>query len=351
MTGARQTLCMSGASALLAAALILNLSLGATPIPLPETVRALIAFDPDNLDHFIVLNQRLPRALIAIYVGAVMATGGAAMQGLTGNPLASPSTLGISAGAVLGVMCAVFLFDAPLIWQGPAAVFGAWAGFALTLTVARLTGLGPDPRGLPVILAGAITGMLLAGIAGMLLLSDPARRAEYLSWLTGNINHYYSDRLSLFWPMGLVSIGMLLLMARPLTLIGLGREHALAMGVSVRTVSLAVMFAVLIGASSATAICGPIGFVGLVVPHLVRPLTGAHIARLLPVAALAGANLCLVSDLLARQAFAPFTLHTGVLLDLLGGVVFGLLVYRIYLRKQPPKRPGVTPRCAESLET
>lgn len=205
--------------------------------------------------------------------------------------------------------------------------------------VARLTGLGPDPRGLPIILSGAMSAMLLSGLSGMLLLSDPGRRAEYLNWLAGNINHYYADRLAMVWPMGVVSILLLLLLARPLTLIGLGRERALAMGVPVGTVSLAVMGAVVLGASSATAICGPVGFVGLVVPHLVRPLSGATMARLIPVAAIAGAALCLLADLLARRAFAPYTVHTGVLLDLVGGLCFGVLVWRIYLRVGPAGRP------------
>ncbi|MBE9638700.1 FecCD family ABC transporter permease [Salipiger mangrovisoli] len=320
------------ALALLLAAAVASLSLGATPIAPREVLRALVAFDAESVDHFVVLSQRLPRALIAVYAGAVLAAGGAVMQGITGNPLASPSTLGVSAGAMLGMLVSVFGFGAGLAGQGGAALAGGFGGFALTLAVARLTGLGPDPRGVPLILSGALTGMLLAGVSGTLLLTDPARRAEYLSWLAGNINHFYADRLAVFWPLGLASGLILLALARPLTLIGLGRERAEALGVPVRRVSRAGLAAVVLGASSATAICGPVGFVGLVVPHLVRPVTGAHLARLLPVSALVGAALCLLSDVLARRAFAPFTLHTGVLLDLVGGVCFGTLVYRLYLR-------------------
>ncbi|GGB27823.1 FecCD family ABC transporter permease [Allosediminivita pacifica] len=324
---------VSGAALLLLLVAALgNLGIGASPIPLPEVLRALFSFDLDSLDHYVVLSQRLPRALIAIYVGAVLAAGGAVMQGVTGNPLASPSTLGVSAGAMLGMLLSVFVLDAALPMQGFGALSGGFAGFALTLAVARLTGLGPDPRGLPLILSGALTGMLLAGLAGALLLTDPERRAEYLGWLAGNINHYYVDRLALFWPFGLVSFAVLMALARPLTLIGLGRERAETMGVATRPVMRLALSAVVLGASSATAICGPVGFVGLVVPHLVRPFTGAHLGRLLPVSAMAGAALLLLSDVLARRAFMPFTLHTGVLLELVGGICFGVLVYRLYLR-------------------
>ncbi|SDG90968.1 FecCD family ABC transporter permease [Alloyangia pacifica] len=321
-----------GGLALLLAAAAASLGLGATAIAPGEVVGAFLAFDPDNLDHYLVLTQRLPRTLIAAYVGAVMAVGGAAMQGVTGNPLASPSTLGVSAGAMLGMLLSVYGFGAGLGVQGLSALAGGFAGFAMTLAVARMTGLGPDPRGLPLILSGALTGMLLAGLSGALLLTDPARRAEYLSWLAGNINHFYADRLVAFWPLGLVATLTLLALARPLTLIGLGTERAAAMGVRVRPVTQAALAAVVLGASSATAICGPIAFVGLVVPHLVRPFTGAHLARLLPASAQVGAALCLLSDVLARRAFAPFTLHTGVLLELVGGVCFGVLIYRLYLR-------------------
>lgn len=158
---------VSGAALLLLlVAAVGNLGIGASAIPLSEVLRALMAFDPDSLDHYVVLSQRLPRALIAIYVGAVLAAGGAVMQGVTGNPLASPSTLGVSAGAMLGMLLSVVVFEASLPMQGFGALAGGFAGFALTLAVARLTGLGPDPRGLPLILSGALTGILLAWLAG-----------------------------------------------------------------------------------------------------------------------------------------------------------------------------------------
>lgn len=176
---------------------------------------------------------------------------------------------------------------------------------------------------------------------GALLLADPERRAEYLRWLAGNINNYHADRLALFWPFGLASMVVLMALARPLTLIGLGRERTETMGVATRPVMRLALSAVVLGASSATAICGPVGFVGLVVPHLVRPYTGAHLGRLLPVSAMVGAALLLLSDVLVRRAFMPFTLHTSVLLELVGGVCFGVLVYRVYLRVE------VRGRCAD----
>lgn len=327
----RGLLLFAGALGVLAASLAANLSVGASGIGPAQVFGALFRFDPDDYDHYIILHQRLPRALIGAYVGAVMATAGAVLQGLTRNPLAAPSTLGVSAGATLAVIATIRFADPGTGAQGIAALAGGAAGFGASLAVARLVGLSHDRRGLALILSGALVSMLLIGMANALLLSDPPRRSELLGWITGDINHAYVERLAAFWWLGALSVIALIAMARPLTLIALGAERAAAAGVSVGLVSALALGAVTAGSASAVAICGPIGFVGLVVPHLVRPITGAAFARLLPVCAVTGAAICLLADLIARSAFAPFTLHTGVVMDLVGGIVFILIVKRYYL--------------------
>ena len=318
-------------AAALVAAFALGMSVGATQIAPEQVLAALIRFDPDNFDHYAVLYQRLPRALIAIYVGAVMAMSGAVLQGITGNPLAAPSTLGITSGAALFVLLAVYLFDLPPLPQGVAALVGGSFGFLLALGIARLVGLSRDPRGLSLILSGALVSILLAGMSNALLLSDPARRAEYLSWLSGNINHVYIDRLTAFWSIGVLAMGVLLSQARALTLMTLGAEKAASAGVAVARVRALTLGAAMVGASSAVAICGPVAFVGLVVPHMVRAVAGGGFGRTLPANAMVGAALCLLADLAARRLFLPYTLNTGVLLDLLGGVVFAVVVKTTYL--------------------
>lgn len=308
-----------------------NLSIGATPIPMKDVVGALFRFDPDNYNHFIVYYQRLPRALIAIYVGAVMACGGTILQGLTRNPLASPSTLGINAGAALFVILGIFVLNLDIWQRGFAGLVGALVGFLVTVFVARLAGLSRDPRGLSLILSGSLISMLFLGIMHAFLLADPSRRVNLLGWVTGNINHVYADRLYDLWWIGVLALVMLMALARALTLITLGPEKAESAGVNVTWVSRITLLAIVFGAGSAVAICGPIGFIGLIVPHIVRPFAGAGFRLNLPACAMVGASICLLADLIARHAFAPYVLHTGVILDLIGGLVFAAAVKQFYL--------------------
>ncbi|TDX33283.1 FecCD family ABC transporter permease [Rhodovulum visakhapatnamense] len=311
--------------------LIANLSAGPGGIGPGAVWEALIRFEPESYDHAVVAFQRLPRAVIAIYMGAVMAVSGTVLQALMRNPLASPATLGINSGAALAVLAGAYLLDLGIETQGVAALAGGTAGFLAVLWVARLAGLSRDPRGLSLILAGALVSMFLTGMANAFLLADPVRRTDFLGWVTGNINHVYAERLYDFWWIGAASFGLLMALARPLTLIALGREKAASAGVNVPRVRGLALAAVVLGASSAVAVCGPVAFIGLVVPHMVRPFAGAGLARALPAAALTGAALCLWADLVARTAFAPHVVHTGLILDVVGGLVFAVIVRRVYL--------------------
>jgi len=322
---------MASILALAALAFIANLSFGASAISPRSVVTALFAFDPDNYDHFVVLYQRLPRALIAVFLGAVMACGGAVLQGLTRNPLASPGILGVSSGAMLFVVIAAFLFDVPSQGQGLAAILGGFFGFLSCLLVTRLIAQSHEPRGLAFILSGAVLSMLHGAIANAIMLMSPSRRSDFLSWATGNINHVYGERLRDFWWLGALGLVMLLAMARPLTLITLGRDKAASAGVAVMRITWLSIAAVVVSVSAAVAICGPIGFVGLVTPHIVRPLVGASFGVALPANAVLGAAICLLADLAARSVFAPHVLNTGIMMDLLGGIVFAVIVKRYYL--------------------
>ncbi|MEW5421000.1 FecCD family ABC transporter permease [Amorphus sp. 3PC139-8] len=323
------------AAVALSAAFLANLSLGASSIPAGKIVAALTQFDDTDYDHVVVAYQRLPPALIAIFVGAVMACGGCVLQGLTRNPLAAPSVLGVTAGATLFVVAGASVFGIGEAWQGLAAIGGGLFGFASTLVVARMAGLSRDPRGLALILSGAVVSMLYASIATALLLASPSRRSDFLGWVTGNINHVYAERLFDFWWIGAAGLILLMLLSRSLTLIALGPEKAASSGVNVRLVSPLALAAVVVSSSAAVAICGPIGFVGLVVPHIVRPFAGDAMTVALPANALLGASVVLAADIVARSAFAPYVVHTGVIMDLVGGLVFALIVKRFYLSSGP----------------
>lgn len=327
----KRLLYLSLAFALLLLAFFADLALGATSSSPGQIVAAIFDFDDTNYAHFVIVFQRLPRAGIAIYVGAMMAVGGYVLQGLIRNPLASPATLGINSGASLFVVAGAYLFQVSSEAQGILALLGAVVGLAACVVVARMTGLLKDPRGLALILSGALVSMLLTGISNAFLLSDPARRNDFLAWITGDINHVYAERLYAFWWIGALAFVLLLVLARPMSLLMLGAEKASSAGVNVRLTSRLAFLGVLLGCGSAVAICGPVGFVGLIVPHIVRPLAGSNFSFGLPASAALGATICLLADILARLAFQPYVLHTGVIMDLLGGVVFALIVKRFYL--------------------
>lgn len=189
------------------------------------------------------------------------------------------------------------------------------------------------------IVAGALVSMLLLALGNALLLLNPAQRQELLSWLLGNISPVYAPRLAQLWWLGLLSLLLVRVLARPLTLILLGNDKASSIGVNVRLCSWLALTAVVVGCGTAVAICGPLGFIGLVVPHMVRPFTGVSLAHMLPAAALLGALLCLLADWCAQHLFLPHVLNTGLLLDLLGGLTFVVLVRYFYVQPQRGSPP------------
>ncbi|CUX52432.1 FecCD family ABC transporter permease [Agrobacterium genomosp. 13] len=319
------------AALLLVIILVINLVLMAADMPLAEIVATLLRGEAETYEQSVLLYQQIPRLLIAIYVGATTAVSGCVLQGLARNPLASPSTLGLNAGATLFVVSGALVFDFPSEVQGLVALFGAGFGFGACFLVARLAGRANDPRGLSLILSGALVSMLLIGMTNALLLSNPTRRAEFLSWVGGNINHVYAERLTDFWWIGAIALAMLWSVARPLTLVLLGTEKAASAGVNVTRISRVALFATMLASGSAVAICGPIGFVGLIVPHMVRPLVGVDFRLALPASALVGASLCILADLGAQTLFRPYVVNTGLFMDLLGGLVFIVIVKRFYL--------------------
>ncbi len=308
-----------------------GLLLGAGSVSLSDAVRVLSTADPQSFGETVVLYQRLPRALIAIYVGSVTACSGLVFQGVVRNPLASPSTLGVNAGATLFVVIGVFVFGLDISAQGFAALIGAFAGLAVSLFVARIAQGDEAGGGLALILAGALVSMLFMGITSAFLLSNPLQRSELLNWVTGNINHVYVDRLYAFWWIGALSLILLGAIARPLTLVLLGREKAESAGVNVSLTTRSALIAAVAASGSAVAICGPIGFIGLIVPHILRPVLGSGLSYLLPASAILGACICLLADIGARLALQPYVIHTSVIMDLIGGVVFVVIVKRYYL--------------------
>ena len=316
---------------LLLAALVLAalaaLFVGMAPLPPSAVLRALASNQPD-LAGLVVREIRLPRVILALLVGAILGLSGAVLQGLLRNPLAEPGLLGISAGAALGAVLAIYYgFAASFAFATPLfALTGAGIAAAAVLALARGGGT------LALILAGAAissTAFALVYLA-LDLAPNPYATSEMLDWLMGSLAERSWDHVRLAAPFILAGGALLLLTAPGLDALALGELQAESLGVPVARLRLLALAGTALGVGAAAAVAGSIGFVGLVAPHLVRPLVGHRPARVLLPAALAGALLVLVADTATRLIVTPGPpLGLGVLISLVGAPFFLWLVLRM----------------------
>ena len=319
----------------------LALALGPVSLSLGDSLRALLRLLGLPLDgagleqaELIVGQIRLPRALLGLAVGAVLALSGVAMQGLFRNPLADPGLVGVSSGAALGAALAIVggaMLGAPPTWLAPwllsLCAFGG--GLGVTALVYRLGRRDGETRVATMLLAGiALSALAGAGIGLFSYLADDSTLRSLTFWNLGSLNGASYARL---WPLLPVCLGVALWLPRraaALNALLLGESEARHLGFDVERLKRELVCCVALGVGAAVAAAGMIGFVGLVVPHLVRLLTGPDHRHLLPAAALAGATLLLLADLAARLLLAPAELPLGTLTALLGAPFFLYLLRR-----------------------
>lgn len=270
---------------------------------------------------------RLPRALLALLIGAGLGASGAALQGYLRNPLAEPGLLGISGAASLGAAIALYsgmTAAVPLALPAAALVGAALA----TLLVQGLAGSGGSS--ITLILAGIAVSSLSGALTSLVLnLSpNPFAASEIVYWLLGSLADRSMTHVVIAGPFILAGIGMLLALGRDLDALTLGEDAAASMGVTLaRTRALAVVGSAL-AVGAGVAVAGAIGFVGLVVPHVLRPIVGAMPSRLLPTSALGGAALVLASDIAVRVIAPDRDLKLGVITALVGAPFFLWLVWQ-----------------------
>jgi iron complex transport system permease protein len=273
----------------------------------------------------ILFGIRLPRILLAASVGASLATAGAGYQALLRNPLAEPYLLGISNGAAVGTMVALVFFGAESEWMRPVMAFvGALTSTFVVYRLARgRTGASPEK----LILAGVIvTTFLSSAIVFITAMMDATRIRSFTFWLLGDLSGASSSLLVVAIIAAIVGTVVLALHARSLNLLMLGERDAFDLGVETERVRFVVFLAasLLVGASVASS--GSVGYVGLVVPHLVRLSIGSDNRTAIPAAALAGAVFVIVADTVARTAIAPRELPVGAITALIGAPLFVYLL-------------------------
>ncbi|MEV6522222.1 iron ABC transporter permease [Longispora sp. NPDC051575] len=322
----------SGLLALLAGvalAVCLSLALGAEDLSPAAVWHALVS--PDGGDPTAIVRElRLPRTVLGVLVGLALGVAGALMQGHTRNPLADPGLLGISAGASFAVVVGISFFGV--------GAFGGhiWFAFggALLASVAVL-GVAARPQGGPspvtITLAGFALSALLAAFTSAILLSDKASLNQFRFWVVGSLSGRDLGIAAQVAPFIAVGLVLALANAPALNALGLGEDVARALGRNVLAARVVGVLAVMLLAGAATAACGPIGFLGLVVPHAARFLTGPDHRWLVPYSALLGVIVLLAADIAGRLLARPSELQTGIVLAVLGAPLFIVLVRRIRL--------------------
>lgn len=326
--------------ALVAAAFVTSLALGAVRIPLDEVLRILTGGQASkDTWQTIILTFRLPKALTALLAGAALGVAGLQMQTLFRNPLADPFVLGISSGASLGVAlmvlggaamsAGVFGRTALLGEFGlvTAAALGAAAVFVLVLTIARRV-----QSVVTLLVLGLMIGYLTGAMVSLLLyFSIPEQVAAYVNWTFGSFGGVTWQQMRAFAPAVLVGLAAALGSAKPLNALLLGEGYARSMGVNVRVARWWVTTSASLLAGAVTAFCGPIGFLGVAVPHLCRALFATNDHRvLMPAVILLGGALALTFDLIAQMPGARFTLPINVVTAALGAPI----VLWVILRKR-----------------
>ncbi|MFD3163465.1 FecCD family ABC transporter permease [Herpetosiphon sp. NSE202] len=310
---------------LLLVIMTLSINFGATNVA-PSTVwAALFNYDSTSTQHLIIRTLRMPRVLVAAIVGAILALAGAIMQGLTRNPLADAGLLGIESGAALGVVLAITFFDIKTL--NLYSIF-AFAGAAVTAVLVYSLGSlgrgGPTP--LKLTLAGAMITAFCSSFTSAILILNQQTLDEVRLWLAGTVAGRDLGLIAESLPYVVVGTVLALSLGRSLTAMALGEDVARGLGQRTGWVKVIAAIAVVLLAGSAVALAGPIGFLGLLVPHIMRFIVGIDYRWLLPYCAIGGALLLVLADIIGRVVVRPMEIPVGVVTALLGGPMFIYLV-------------------------
>nr|WP_229402006.1 iron chelate uptake ABC transporter family permease subunit [Micromonospora okii] len=314
---------------LLVAALLLvtvcavSLAVGAKQLTLAEAWGGLV--DPDSPAHAVVREMRLPRTLLGLLAGAALGVAGAIMQAVTRNPLADPGLLGINAGASAAVATASAFLGVTTVGG---YVWFALAGAAAVTACVYAVGGGRAATPARLALAGAALNAALYSYVSAAMLLDAASLERMRFWTVGSLAAAEPGTVVRVLPFVAVGLVIALAVARPLNALALGDDQARALGARPAATRATVIVAVTLLCGAATAACGPLVFVGLLVPHLVRAVTGPDMRWLLPACALLSPVLLLAADVAGRVLGRPGELQVGIMTAVLGGPLFLHLVTR-----------------------
>ncbi|MFA9455328.1 FecCD family ABC transporter permease [Halalkalibacter sp. AB-rgal2] len=303
-----------------------SISFGAASIDLKTVWTGVFQFNPDLTEHQIIQELRLPRAIAAGLVGAFLAVSGAIMQGMTRNPLASPSIMGVTAGSAFMIAIAFAFFPGTsylglMIWS----FIGAGLGAGLVFTIGSLSRSGLTPVKLA--LAGAAVTALLSSISSMIAIHFHVAQ-DISFWYAGGVAGVRWFSVQLLIPVAIVGITLAIILSRSITVLSLGEDVAKGLGQRTRLVKVLGTIVVLLLTGAAVSVAGTIGFIGLVIPHITRFLVGVDYRWIIPCSALLGALLLVLADLGARIVNPPFETPVGAITALIGVPFFLYLARR-----------------------
>ncbi|KAF0110920.1 MAG: iron complex transport system permease protein [Chloroflexi bacterium] len=315
----------------LCAAFLISIVVGSVFIP-PATLLDLITsalrgesspFDPNGSFSTILFQLRLPRTVLLLLVGASLAGSGSAYQGLFRNPLADPFLIGVASGAGMGAVIAMTI-QWPYTPLGLLAVpLAAFIGALLAvLVVSQLARVGKTIPTTNLILAGVSVSAFSSAVSSLLMINSSGELRRAIVWLMGGSTMTGWGPVLGVLPYAAIGLTALLLLGHPLNVLQFGDEQAQQLGVPVQKVRRIVIVAATLVTAAAVAFAGVIGFVGLVVPHIVRILWGGDYRRLLPLSMICGAGLLLITDVAARTIIAPQEIPVGIITALMGAPFF-----------------------------
>jgi len=304
---------------------LFHISLGSKSIPIETVWTALVAPEDGAFEHVIVRELRMPRALFVIFVGASLSVAGAILQGVTNNPLAEIEILGLGAGASFAVVIGIGWFELTSLAYVPlASALGTLGGAALVLVIASAAPGGSRPLNL--VLAGAAVASFLYSLQACAFLLQGDLFDEFRLWLSGSFSGRKMESFIWALPWFVVGLSAALLISRQITTLAMGDETAVGLGLNILRIKL-VAYAIVVALTAASiAMAGPIGFVGLVIPHAVRLFAGADYRLIVPFSMLVGGCFLLIADIAARLVLAPLEMSTGIITAMFGAPVFIWLV-------------------------
>jgi iron complex transport system permease protein len=321
----RHAAILTGMTGLLIALFLISLSIGAVPISVREIINIFLSkigigsFQETDVKNLVLLNIRLPRLLFTILIGGSLGIAGASLQGLFRNPLVEPGIIGISSGAALGAVLVIMggrfihVEVTQQLGQWLLPVFAFGGGIAATFLTLRLGSYEGETRVTILILAGVgITALAGAAIGLSIFYSDEQQLRTYNFWTLGDLSAGTWDKIFILLPLVLLSVGGLVAISGQLNVLALGEAEAFHSGVNVERLKIIVVLLSALAVSTSVAFAGSIGFIGLVVPHIIRILFSPDHELVLPVSAIGGACLLVLADMFARTIVSPAELPIGI---------------------------------------